>query len=164
MSGHSAHIGQEVEVHYRWHPLHGRRVKLCGNEQHATGPVVHVEVAPGVVTLLAAWMLDPLICAGMQIGAPRVAITALIDLHHLLVERGFRASSLNDSNIVQEEQSDQPAQTGSDELAIVANGTAAAEHRVQFHSASGNEFVRARQSAHAPGEPADAGFRSDGRI
>jgi hypothetical protein len=32
-------------------------------------------------------MLDPVACAAMAIGAPRVAVSALIDLHHLLIER-----------------------------------------------------------------------------
>ena len=102
--GHSAHVGQEVEVHYRWHPLYGRRVRRQYSEQRAAGRFVHVEAAPGVVTVVAAWMLDPVACAGMEIGAPRVAVSALVDLHHLLIERGFRRSSRGDPNIVQEEQ------------------------------------------------------------
>jgi hypothetical protein len=57
---------------------------------------------PGVVTAIAAWMLDPVACAGMAtIGAPRVVVSALLDLHHLLTERGFRRSSQDDPNIVQ---------------------------------------------------------------
>jgi hypothetical protein len=40
----------------------------------------------GVVTAIAAWMLDPVACAGMAtIGAPRVTVSALLELHHLLV-------------------------------------------------------------------------------
>jgi hypothetical protein len=27
LRGHSAHINREVEVHYRWHALHGRKVR-----------------------------------------------------------------------------------------------------------------------------------------
>ena len=30
---------------------------------------------------VAAWMLDPAACAGMELGAPRVAVPALIELH-----------------------------------------------------------------------------------
>ena len=89
--GHSAHIGQEVEVHYRWHPLYGRRVRWHYSEQRLAGRVIHVEPIPGVVTAIAAWMLDPVVCAGMAtIGAPCVSISALLDLHHLLIERGFQ--------------------------------------------------------------------------
>jgi hypothetical protein len=46
------------------------------------GKVVHVEVMPGVVTMLAAWMLGPVACAGMELGEPRAAVAALIDLPH----------------------------------------------------------------------------------
>lgn len=54
---------------------------------------------PGVVTAIAAWVLDPVVCAGMAtIGAPRIAVSALLDLHHLLIERGFRRSSRDDPN------------------------------------------------------------------
>ena len=56
---HSAHVGQEVVVHYRWHPLYGRRVRRIQGERRASGEFVHVELAPGVVTIVAAWMLDP---------------------------------------------------------------------------------------------------------
>jgi hypothetical protein len=104
---HSAHIGQEVEVHYRWHSLYGRRVRQQSSEQRASGRVVHVETAPGVIIVLAAWMLDPAACAGMEIGAPHAEAAALIDLHRLLVERGFRRSSLGDLRIAKEEQNDQ---------------------------------------------------------
>jgi hypothetical protein len=46
---------------------------------------------PGVVTAIAEWTLDPVACAGMAaIGSPHVAVSALLDLHHLLIERGFR--------------------------------------------------------------------------
>ena len=56
-----------------------------------------------MVTAIAAWMLDPVVCASMAtIGAPCVSISALLDLHHLLIERGFRRSSRGDPNIVQE--------------------------------------------------------------
>jgi hypothetical protein len=59
---HSAHVGQEVVVHYRWHPLHGQRLRRQGSEDRKAGRFVHVETAPGVVVVLAAWMLDPMAC------------------------------------------------------------------------------------------------------
>jgi hypothetical protein len=46
--GHSAHIGLEVEVHYRWHALYRRRLRRQYVERRAGGDVVHIEVAPGV--------------------------------------------------------------------------------------------------------------------
>jgi hypothetical protein len=36
--GYSAHIGQEVEVHYRWHALYGRPVRRYYSEKRA-GPL-----------------------------------------------------------------------------------------------------------------------------
>ena len=110
--GHSAHVGREVEVHYRWHALYQRRVRRQYVERRTGSEVVHVEVAPGVVIVVAAWMLDPAACAGMELGAPHVAVSALAELHQLLTERGFRRSSRDDS-IVQEEQYEEPACTGS---------------------------------------------------
>src|SRR6266478_9066133 len=111
--GHSANIGQEVEVHYRWHAHYGRRVGHQYVERRAGGDIVHVEVAPGVVIVVAAWMLDPAACAGMGLGAPRVTLAALAELHQLLTERGFRQSSRDDPTIVQEQQHEEFACVGS---------------------------------------------------
>src|ERR1700682_6179670 len=41
---HSAHIGQEIEVHYRWHPLYGRRVKVRDIEQRGGGRVGYIRL------------------------------------------------------------------------------------------------------------------------
>jgi hypothetical protein len=54
-------------------------------------------------------MLDPAACAGVSLGAPRVKLAALAELHQLLVERGFRRSSRDDPTIVQEEQHEELA-------------------------------------------------------
>jgi hypothetical protein len=56
-------------------------------------------------------MLDPGACAGMGFGAPHVAISALVELHHLLIESGFRQSSRDDLTIVQEEQDERSLPT-----------------------------------------------------
>ncbi len=61
--------------------------------------MVHVEVAPGVVTVIAAWMLDAVACADMEISAPRVAVPALADLHRLLATLGFRTEFQGDSAV-----------------------------------------------------------------
>ena len=107
---HSAHIGQEVDVHYRWHPLYGRRLRVEHSEQRASGRVIHVEVAPGTVTILPDWMVDASICAGMAIGAPRISMDALRELRLLLLERGFRRSFCDDSPVVQENRNEQTVQ------------------------------------------------------
>jgi hypothetical protein len=153
--GHSAHLGQEIEVCYRWHALYGRRVRRFYSEQRAAGQFVHIEAAPGLIIALAAWMLDPVACAGMGMGAPRAAVTALIDLHRLLFERGFRASSLSDSRIIQEEHNEQTVKIGS----ASAGSLAPAQHCVRFNPTSGNEPDRACESARALGESIDASGR-----
>ena len=90
--GHSAHVGQEVQVFYRWHPLYGRRVMRQYSEQRTGGEVVHVAVEPGIV-VMAAWMLDAASCAGMELGPPRASLAALCELQRLLLQRGLRRSS-----------------------------------------------------------------------
>ena len=146
--GHSAHIGEEVEVHYRWHPLFGRSVRRHYSEQRVSGRFVHVEAMPGVVTAIAAWMLDPVACTGMAIGAPRVAVSALVDLHHLLIERGFRRSSRDDPNIVHGEQHEEPAHTGA-----AVCGSAPTQHGARFGEASRDEPIRTRGGARPAGRP-----------
>ena len=47
----------------------------------AGGEVVHIEVTPGIVIVVAAWMLDPAACTGMALGAPCVSVSALVELH-----------------------------------------------------------------------------------
>jgi hypothetical protein len=69
-------------------------LRVQHSEQRASGRVIHVEVAPGIVTILPDWMVDASVCAGMALGAPRISIDALRELYLLLLERGFRRSFL----------------------------------------------------------------------
>jgi excisionase family DNA binding protein len=71
-SVHSAHVGQEFEVHYRWHPYFGCKVVVRRVEQRATGQFLKVQGPASVVVSIAGWMLDPVACAGMIMGAPHV--------------------------------------------------------------------------------------------
>jgi hypothetical protein len=52
--GHSAHIGQDVVIHYRWHPLYRLSVRRIQGEARGSGEFVHVELTPGAVTILPA--------------------------------------------------------------------------------------------------------------
>jgi hypothetical protein len=54
-------------------------------EQRATGEFLRVLGPSGVVVSIAGWMLDPLICAEMTIGLPRVDLAALVELRRLLM-------------------------------------------------------------------------------
>src|SRR5580704_13152947 len=82
--GHSAHINQEVEVHYRWHALHGRKVRQLYAERRSGREGVVVEAAPGVAVVLAAWMLAAAICATMSLGTATVDLAGLAALDRLL--------------------------------------------------------------------------------
>jgi hypothetical protein len=95
--------------------------------------------------VIAAWMLDPIACAGMEIGAPRVTVPALVELHTLLIEGGFRRSSSDDSRIVQEEIDEKPAITGA------AVAPAPAQHGARFHKSSGDKSIRTPDSTCAAG-------------
>ena len=77
-------------------------------------------------------MLDPAACAGMELGAPRVAVSALVELHHLLIERGFRRSSQDDPTIVQEEHDEKPRRHRRRHP-----GPAPAQHAVRFRQGFG---------------------------
>src|ERR1700722_5641793 len=90
LRGHSAHINQDVEVHYRWHALHGRKVRQLYAEQRSGREVVVVEAGPGVAIVLAAWMLDPAVCATLSLGAPTIVIAGLADLDRLLKALGLQ--------------------------------------------------------------------------
>ena len=48
-------------------------------ERRASGEIVHVELTPGIVTMLAAWKLDAVYCAALKVGAPQVSLAALSD-------------------------------------------------------------------------------------
>jgi hypothetical protein len=102
LRGHSAHINQEVEVHYRWHALHGRKVRQLYAERRSGREVVVVEAEPGVALVLAAWMLDPAICATMSLGAPTIDVAGLTDLDRLLKALGLRRTCSDEPSSAEE--------------------------------------------------------------
>jgi hypothetical protein len=73
----------------------------------------------------------------MAFGAPRVTVSALVELHQLLIEHGFRRSSQDDPTIVQEEQNEEPACAGA-----AVYGPAPAQYAVRFGKTSGDEPPR----------------------
>jgi hypothetical protein len=88
--------------------LYGRRVRVQGSQSRSNGRFYFVESAPGNVTVLPEWMLDPVLCAGMAMGAPRVTVAALIHLQRQLIDAGFRRTSPGDGTIVREERDEHP--------------------------------------------------------
>jgi hypothetical protein len=69
-------------VHYRWHPLFRRRVKVRNVERRGGGRVVNVDAGNGEIKVIAEWMLDAAACSALLLGEPRVSVAALCNLHH----------------------------------------------------------------------------------
>jgi hypothetical protein len=162
---HSAHRGAEVEVHYRWHPLYGRRVCQQYSEQRAGGRVVHVEASPGVIVVLADWMFDCAACSGMEkTGAPRVDVATLRALARLLADRGFRRNSSCDPRIAREVQNAQNTQVGPRNADGAASGRAPTQHHVRVRPVEDTESARARESGCSLGRSpgASGGSRDKG--
>ena len=111
----------------------GRRLWRQYSERRANGEVVHVEVAPGIVIVVAAWMLDAVACAGMELGAPRASVDALADLHRSLSQQGLRRSSSGVSHTREErhDPSSQTASTADDVASAATTSSASTEHRVR---------------------------------
>lgn len=53
IAGSSAHVGQMVKIHYRWHPLYGGCFRHESRKDRASGAIVRVEVRPGEVIQVA---------------------------------------------------------------------------------------------------------------
>jgi hypothetical protein len=120
-------------------------------ESRKTGRFVHVEVAPGVFTVLAEWMLDASACVGMEIGAPCASIAALADLDDLLKRRGLRRSCSGERAAGEE----QPDARPKDQAAIAD----AALDAARLDAAARNEPARSSAGRDAPRDPADASRR-----
>jgi len=76
---HSAHVGQELEVHYRWRPYFRYKVIVRRVERRADGLFYLVKGPFGSMISIAGWTLDPAICAGMNFGSPQADLAALVE-------------------------------------------------------------------------------------
>jgi hypothetical protein len=101
-------------------------------------------------------MLDPATCAGMTFGAPRVSVAALAELHQLLIERGFRRSSLDDSTIAQEEQDEKAADIAA------ASRAASTQHSVRLKGAPWDQRLGPAHSTRSVDPPPVGGCRRRG--
>ena len=97
----------------------------------------------------------------MELGAPRISVTELTDLHRLLMDRGFRRSSLDDFRVVQEEHNAEVVRPESDNIGRLAPFSAPVEDRVCPKPASGNDSSRARKGGRGSLQPLDASGRKD---
>jgi hypothetical protein len=80
-------------------------VRRIQGERRASGDVVYVELSPGAVTILPAWKLDAVYCAGLKVGPPQASLAALCSLHELLIACESRLVSA-DGNFVRQETQD----------------------------------------------------------
>jgi hypothetical protein len=112
-----------------------------------------------MVTMVPAWMLDPVVCVGMKLGEPRVSVAALRELHHRLVERGLQTDSSNDSTFVQEECNEFDVHNHSTAASGAGRDTASEQPGVYFSSAFRDESIAEGASAELPDQPSDVGRR-----
>lgn len=157
MPDHSAHVGQELEVHYRWHPYFGNKVSIRRVEQRATGRFLKVLGPAGVVVSIADWMLDPIVCAGLSLGAPRVDLTALVELERLLMAQANAADSRSDSAIIREDGHDASQIAGDDDI------RSANELVVRHQEIGGIDLYGEGQGDLDPGSAPNASGRSPRR-
>lgn len=115
----------------------------------------------GAITVVSAWMLDPVLCVSMKLGEPRIAVAALRELHNLLVERGLRGNSSNDSTFVKEECNEFDLQNHSAAASAVSDIAAPKQPGVHFSSAFRDEFITESASTKLSGQLADVGRRLD---
>ena len=107
---HSAYRLGFVVVEYRWHPLHGKRVRLLRRTVHDGSAVVHVDVRGGVSRELPAWMVDASVCRGMeQLGPPEVSLAALNELRCVLSAASAGSVSKAVSSLHKENRSGETA-------------------------------------------------------
>jgi hypothetical protein len=142
---HSAHIGQDVVVQYRWHPLYGQRVRHIQSERRASGELVHVELTPGAVTILPAWKLDAIYCTSLKVGAPQVSLAALCTLRELLIACESRLVSADGNSVTQE------AQDGSAVTACTKDGACLEAHTLDGTTPARSRSRRRAISSHDTG-------------
>ncbi len=151
---HSAHVGEELEVHYRWHPYFGCKVSVRLVEQRATGQFLKVLGPTGLVVSIAGWMLDPIICGAMATGRPYVELAALIELNRLLRDTPSLADSRIEQALIREK--------GSEAYQIAGSGTlsSADDPVIRPRKTRRGGSSRARQGHPGPGSDPDASGRS----
>ena len=70
---------------------------------------------------MAAWMLDPVVCVGMTLGAPQVDLLALSDMKRLVTAAAAPTSSQRDNGIAWEkvDEHDAPAPTSGRQMSLI---------------------------------------------
>ena len=148
-TGHYALVGVDYVVHYRWHALSRQRVRVQAIENPSGIPIATVELQPGVVTKIATWMLDPVECAGMQMGAAQASLAALTALHELLIAQGIQRTSQDDRTVVGETRDEADATTA--QTAARAPSTRDAARCAEATRIHRKRTTRGARSAGQPG-------------
>ena len=128
--------------------MYGRKVRRFYGEQRASGAVVHIELSPGIVAVVPAWMLDAAICASMTLGEPRVGLSALQELKRLLVQAGEQRNCHDSGSIIQEKYREDSIDTTHDITPIASS----VEDGTRQRRAAAAERRRARKSNGATGQ------------
>jgi len=110
--------------------------RAAGGNRRGTDVVV-VEDEPGTAIVIAAWMLDRSVCAGLEIGEPQVSVLALVDLDRLLKNQGLRRVVSNGAGVIREARSEEFATSESS-----GQVTAPACYRAGFARADEHERHR----------------------
>ena len=147
---HSAHVGQELEVHYPWHPLFRHKVIVRRVEQRATGQFVLVEGPTGIVICIAGWTFDPITCTKMAAGVPRVDLAALLELKRALIEASRPRESPSNNGFVWGKD---------DEVSRLADDDSASANEpvVRLQRSRRTGSTRAKQSGRGTRTDPDAG-------
>ena len=120
---HSAYRFEFVTVAYRWHPLHGRRLRAHQGARRDARDVVLVEDRPGLTRELPAWMCDAAACSAMTFGPPLVQVDALQALSAFLATLlQARTASRSSEPPKKEEVTDEPADETATKTACVEPG------------------------------------------
>src|SRR3954452_25177962 len=90
MSQHTAHPSPSVTICYRYHPFYNCSGRILRRSRYRGGEQFVVQLDDGTALAVPAWMLDPLLCAGLIVeprprlsqGSLRV-VRRLIDSHPL---------------------------------------------------------------------------------
>ena len=153
---HSAHVGDEVEVHYRWHPYFGQKVSIRRVEERATGRFLKVLGPAGVVVSISGWMIDPVVCGGMTMGLARVDLATLVELNRLVTSADKPALFRGGRRITQEEDDEIPQYAG-------AGVRPAARPDIQTPDARRTERQGSQEGGMDAGLPVNAGSRTGRR-
>jgi len=81
---HNAHGPEKINIHYRFHPLFGQRLRVERRAKLASGEYIFCELPDGTIGGFPSWITDPATNANVSVGAPLTSAAALAELRTLL--------------------------------------------------------------------------------